>query len=184
MHERTRRGALQDCKGHDRVRGTGRPSKSVHISWMWHYIQYLSIPLFTISSADANYFRGTACSWQIAIAIGSNLANFRPILKSNNVFKVDPDFNLNFRRGAQIKKHLKCLWSRAHTLFLDMTLHKLIEASKRTDSGGLWDTGYSWFYIKVLEVYTHLMETIYLSLRAQVAVGTFFMKSPVNYRIL
>ena len=32
---------------------------------------------------------------------------------------------------------------------------------------------------KVLGVYNHSMETIYLSLRAQVAVGTFFMKSPV-----
>ena len=28
-------------------------------------------------------------------------------------------------------------------------------------------------------MYTHSMETIYLSVRAQVAVGTFFMKSPV-----
>ena len=38
---------------------------------------------------------------------------------------------------------------------------------------------YSWFHKKVLGVYTYSMETIYLSLRAQVAVGTFFMKSPV-----
>ena len=35
------------------------------------------------------------------------------------------------------------------------------------------------FTLKVLGVYTRLMETIYLSLRAQVAVGSFFMKSPV-----
>ena len=37
------------------------------------------------------------------------------------------------------------------------------------------------FILKVLKikVYTYSMETIYLSLRAQVAVGTFFMKSPV-----
>ena len=34
----------------------------------------------------------------------------------------------------------------------------------------------------VLVVYTHSMETTYLSLRAHVAVGTFFMKSPVVYR--
>ena len=39
---------------------------------------------------------------------------------------------------------------------------------------------YCWFHIKVLGVYTHSMETIYLSLSAQVAVGTFFMKSPVH----
>ena len=38
-------------------------------------------------------------------------------------------------------------------------------------------TCYSWFHIKVLGVYTRSMETIYLSLRAQVAVGTFLMKS-------
>ena len=31
----------------------------------------------------------------------------------------------------------------------------------------------------VLGVYTSSIESIYLSLRAQVAVGTFFMKSPV-----
>jgi hypothetical protein len=30
-------------------------------------------------------------------------------------------------------------------------------------------------------VYTHSMETIYLSLSAQVAVGTFFMKSPGGF---
>ena len=35
------------------------------------------------------------------------------------------------------------------------------------------------FVKKVLGVYTHSMETFCLSLRAQVAVGTFFMKSPV-----
>ena len=35
------------------------------------------------------------------------------------------------------------------------------------------------FIKKVLWVYTRSMETIYLSPRAQVAVGTFFMKSPV-----
>ena len=35
------------------------------------------------------------------------------------------------------------------------------------------------FIDEVLGVYTHSMETIYLSLRAQVAVGTFFMKSSV-----
>ena len=39
---------------------------------------------------------------------------------------------------------------------------------------------YSRFLIKgTYGVYTRLMEAIYLSLRAQVAVGTFFMKSPV-----
>ena len=37
---------------------------------------------------------------------------------------------------------------------------------------------------KVLGVYTRAMETIYLSLSAQVAVGTFFMKSPVRKRNL
>ena len=35
------------------------------------------------------------------------------------------------------------------------------------------------FIFKVLGVYTPSMETIYLSLRAHVAMGTFFMKSPV-----
>ena len=35
------------------------------------------------------------------------------------------------------------------------------------------------FIQKVLGVYTSSMQTIYLSLRAQVAVGNFFMKSPV-----
>ena len=33
---------------------------------------------------------------------------------------------------------------------------------------------YNWFHIKVLRVFTPSMETIYLSLRAQVAVRTFF----------
>ena len=32
----------------------------------------------------------------------------------------------------------------------------------------------------VLGVYTHSPETIYLSLNAKVAVGTFFMKPPVS----
>ena len=32
---------------------------------------------------------------------------------------------------------------------------------------------------KVLSVYTHSMTTIYLSLSAQVAISTFFMKSPL-----
>ena len=35
------------------------------------------------------------------------------------------------------------------------------------------------FIKKVLSVYTHAMKTIYLSLSAQVAISTFFMKSPV-----
>ena len=35
------------------------------------------------------------------------------------------------------------------------------------------------FIKKVLSVYTHSMTTIYLSLSAQVAKSTFFMKSPV-----
>ena len=39
---------------------------------------------------------------------------------------------------------------------------------------------YSWFHIKGTWVYTCSIETIYLSMRAQVAVGTFFMKSPVS----
>ena len=37
------------------------------------------------------------------------------------------------------------------------------------------------FIKKVLSVYTHSMTTIYLSLSAQVAKSTFFMKSPVYY---
>jgi len=37
---------------------TGRPSQSVCISWLWHYIHYLSIPLYTI---NVNAFRRTAC---------------------------------------------------------------------------------------------------------------------------
>ena len=40
------------------------------------------------------------------------------------------------------------------------------------------DTAY--FIKKVLSVYTHLKTTIYLSLSAQVAKSTFFMKSPVS----
>ena len=36
------------------------------------------------------------------------------------------------------------------------------------------------FILKVLAVYIYPMETMYLSLRAQVAVGTFFMKSPIS----
>ena len=36
------------------------------------------------------------------------------------------------------------------------------------------------FIKKVLSVYTHSMTTIYLSLSAQVARSTFFMKSPVT----
>ena len=39
------------------------------------------------------------------------------------------------------------------------------------------------FILKVLGVYTHSMETIYPSLCAQVAVGTFFMKYPVYISI-
>ena len=35
------------------------------------------------------------------------------------------------------------------------------------------------FMKKVPGVYTHSVETIHLSLNAQVAVGTFFRKSPV-----
>ena len=35
------------------------------------------------------------------------------------------------------------------------------------------------FIKKVLSVYTHSMKTIYLSLSAQVAKSTFFMKYPV-----
>ena len=39
---------------------------------------------------------------------------------------------------------------------------------------------YRRFHIKgTFGVYTRSMETIYLSLRTQVPVGTFFMKSPV-----
>ena len=37
------------------------------------------------------------------------------------------------------------------------------------------------FMKKVLSVYTHSMTTIYLSLSAQVAISTFFMKSPLLY---
>ena len=36
------------------------------------------------------------------------------------------------------------------------------------------------FMKKVLSVYTHLMTTIYLSLSAQIAISTFFMKSPLG----
>ena len=39
--------------------------------------------------------------------------------------------------------------------------------------------GTAGFIKKVLSVYTHSMTTIYLSLSAQVAKSTFFMKSPV-----
>ena len=35
------------------------------------------------------------------------------------------------------------------------------------------------FMKKVLSVYTHLLTTIYLSLSAQVAISTLFMKSPL-----
>ena len=38
-------------------------------------------------------------------------------------------------------------------------------------------------YKRYLEGYTHSMETIYLSLRALVAVGTFFMVSPVSVSV-
>ena len=37
---------------------------------------------------------------------------------------------------------------------------------------------------KALEVYTYSMDTIYLYLRAQVAIGTFFMKSPLVSKFL
>ena len=40
------------------------------------------------------------------------------------------------------------------------------------------DTG--GFMKKVLSVYNHSLTTIYLSLSAQVAISTFFMKSPVS----
>ena len=52
--------------------------------------------------------------------------------------------------------------------------------------GGVFATYLSFLYredqkisIFGLGVHTHSMETIYLSLRAQVAEGIFFMKSPV-----
>ena len=40
----------------------------------------------------------------------------------------------------------------------------------------------AYFIKKVLSVYTHSMTTIYLSLSAQVAKSTFFMKSPVSVK--
>ena len=43
----------------------------------------------------------------------------------------------------------------------------------------LEEEGTADFIKKVLSVYTHSMTTIYLSLSAQVARITFFMKSPV-----
>ena len=46
-----------------------------------------------------------------------------------------------------------------------------------------FDTGTADFRKKVHGVYTHLIETIYLSLSGQVAVGTFFMKSPDSCEI-
>ena len=39
---------------------------------------------------------------------------------------------------------------------------------------------YSWFHKKVLSVYTNSTTIIYLSLSAQLAKSTFFMKSPVH----
>ena len=38
---------------------TERPSKMVRISWLWHYIHYLSNPLYT---SDSNPFQGTHCT--------------------------------------------------------------------------------------------------------------------------
>ena len=40
------------------------------------------------------------------------------------------------------------------------------------------------FIKKVLSVYTHLMTTFYLSLRAQVAKSTFLLKSPVSQLLI
>ena len=42
------------------------------------------------------------------------------------------------------------------------------------------EQGTGGFMKKVLSVYTHSMTTIYLSLSAQVAISTFFMKSPLG----
>ena len=39
---------------------TDRPSKIVRISWVWHFIHYLSTPLYKNSWAEP-FFRGTHC---------------------------------------------------------------------------------------------------------------------------
>ena len=60
-------------------------------------------------------------------------------------------------------------------VFNDMPILKILLSNINVELSIL----YPGFHIKVLGVYTHSMETIYPSLSAQVAVGTFFMKSPV-----
>ena len=52
---------IKNCQINPRSQlNTSRPSKSVHISWMWHYIPYLSIPLYTINWCK-RFSRVSAC---------------------------------------------------------------------------------------------------------------------------
>ena len=60
-------------------------------------------------------------------------------------------------------------------VFNDMPITKILLSNINVKLSIL----YPGFHIKVLGVYTHSTETIYLSLRAQEAVGTYFMESPL-----
>ena len=56
-----------------------------------------------------------------------------------------------------------------------MSAFRQIYINRESDRGATAD-----FIKNVLSVYTHSMTTIYLSLIAQVAISTFYMKSPVK----
>ena len=45
------------------------PRKLVQISWLWHLIQYLSIPLYTKQNSDPNYFQCTHCKLLLYLAL-------------------------------------------------------------------------------------------------------------------
>ena len=60
-----------------------------------------------------------------------------------------------------------------NNLLSSLSKHFILDNSLLLYTGG--------FMKKVLSVYTHSMTTIYLSLSAQVAISTFFMKSPLSH---
>ena len=53
-------------------------------------------------------------------------------------------------------------------------------SNEKKDATRNFSTHTADFIKKVLSVYTHSMATIYLSLSAQVAKSTFFMKPPIS----
>ena len=55
---------------------TGRPSKSVCISCLWHYKHYLYIYIPLTQTAVANAFRGMACMWKFQSSEHNHYTNY------------------------------------------------------------------------------------------------------------